>query len=266
MPPSSPRECLSEIAAGETPAADGSLHLYDRYAPLYDYLFTARYDYDRQRDMIVEGAPPGSYPTILEGGTGTGQLLARLESEYDRVAGVDLSERMLSLARERVETATLYQADLGTMTLEETFSALVMVGRVICHADSRAGVRDLLENCLAPLRGDARLLVDFYDREGLPEDEAGSLSASLPPYELTATATHEFHDTHTFDWSYRLSVTDESTGRSGTLEETAGPWLRFSREEVDALFSDLGFEIIETRENSPVGEPPFSTLAVAEPA
>lgn len=68
MPPSSPRDCLAEFVAEETPAAEGSLRLYGRYAPLYDYLFSARYDYDRQRDMVLEGAPPASYPSVLEGG------------------------------------------------------------------------------------------------------------------------------------------------------------------------------------------------------
>lgn len=103
---------------------------------------------------------------------------------------------MLSIARERVETAAVHRADLATMTLDETYSALVMTGRVLSHAGSPAAARDMLENCLGALRADCRLVVDFYDRAGLPEGEAGSLSVSIPPYELTVTATHEFRDEH----------------------------------------------------------------------
>lgn len=237
MPSASPRKCLAKIVADETPATEGPLHLYGRYAPLYDYLFTVRYDYDPQRDMVLESASPASDPWILEAGSGRGQLLARLDSEYDRVGGVYLSERMLSLAEERVESETLHRADLGTMPLAETYGALVMIWRVICHPDSTAAVRDLLGNCLAALREDPRLLVDFYDRDGLSEGKAGSVSGSLPPEELTVTATHEFLDANQFDWSYEHTVTDDATGRSGTLVETAGPgygsvlgrWTRCSR-------------------------------------
>jgi putative AdoMet-dependent methyltransferase len=68
--------------------------------------------YDRILDRIVALAAVQPGQPVLELGTGTGNLTARLARQGAAVWGVDFSAEMLARARAKVPTAHLAQADL----------------------------------------------------------------------------------------------------------------------------------------------------------
>ncbi len=71
---------------------------YDRWAPVYDFVFGAVFD--RGRQAAIEAAERAG-SRILEVGVGTGISLPDY-SRKSRIFGVDISEPMLRKARERV--------------------------------------------------------------------------------------------------------------------------------------------------------------------
>jgi len=84
------------------PHAGGVVQAYDRYAPVYDWLFGSVLEPGRRAlaetvHKIANGAPALS---LLEVGVGTGLTLP-LYPEKVAVTGVDLSESMLEKARSR---------------------------------------------------------------------------------------------------------------------------------------------------------------------
>lgn len=91
--------------------------LYDLLAPLYQRVLAPLHDvaYSRAAERGLEGGP-GS---VLEVGIGPGRTVSRLGGGGRRVVGVDLSPRMLSLARAQLEAdqvrASLARANLLTL-------------------------------------------------------------------------------------------------------------------------------------------------------
>jgi ubiquinone/menaquinone biosynthesis C-methylase UbiE len=82
---------------------------------------------------------------FLDAGCGDGRYLAALETELpERIAGVDISERILETARARVPRADLRQANLESLPFADAEFDLVLSSQVIEHVlDAAAAAREL---------------------------------------------------------------------------------------------------------------------------
>jgi SAM-dependent methyltransferase len=82
---------------------------------------------------------------FLDAGCGDGRYLAALDAELpERIAGVDISERILETARARTPRADLRQANLESLPFDDGAFDLVLSSQVIEHVlDAPAAMREL---------------------------------------------------------------------------------------------------------------------------
>jgi ubiquinone/menaquinone biosynthesis C-methylase UbiE len=94
---------------------------------------------------------------FLDAGCGDGRYLAALDSELpERMAGVDIAERILETARVRVPRADLRQANLESLPFDDSAFDLVLSSQVIEHVlDAPAAVGELAR----VLRPGGRLII-----------------------------------------------------------------------------------------------------------
>ncbi|MEZ4518813.1 MAG: class I SAM-dependent methyltransferase [Chloroflexota bacterium] len=124
---------------------------FDRWAPSYDASVSEDgafpFDgYDRVLTRIIEltAVQPGT--SILELGVGTGNLTRSLADLGAVMWGLDFSEDMLALARQKVPTARLAQADLmAGIPAEFNRRFPVIVSSYVFHEFPEAGKRLLLQ-------------------------------------------------------------------------------------------------------------------------
>jgi SAM-dependent methyltransferase len=88
---------------------------YDRIGAEYERWAAKAIDPARERYLMVllESLPKGA--AILDLGCGSGTLLTRRLSERFRVTGVELSSRMVELARRNVPGAAFIRADMASV-------------------------------------------------------------------------------------------------------------------------------------------------------
>ncbi len=139
--------------------------LFDNWAAHYDESLqeTAGFPfegYDEVLTGVVSGAGVEAGAKVLDIGTGTGALAARLAALGCRVLGVDLSEEMLDRARKTVSTADFQQldllgdwGDLGTHRFDAVVSAYVF------HEFDVETKRKLLTRLIGLLKPGARVVV-----------------------------------------------------------------------------------------------------------
>jgi phosphatidylethanolamine/phosphatidyl-N-methylethanolamine N-methyltransferase len=107
-----------------TDAASLNEAAYERWAPIYDFLFDLPFHPGRRAAANAANAAAGRNGSILVIGVGTGLELPLL-SRSARVTGVDLSEPMLAVARRRVEkealghVRALHAMDAGAMSFAD---------------------------------------------------------------------------------------------------------------------------------------------------
>ena len=88
---------------------------YDRIGEEYGRWSTKATDPARKRylKVLLEGLPKGAQ--VLDLGCGSGALATRRLSERFQITGVELSSRMVELARHNIPSATFVRADMASV-------------------------------------------------------------------------------------------------------------------------------------------------------
>jgi len=122
---------------------------YRMYDDLVDYwpLLSSPEDYKSEsscwNQALREKLGPGKHP-ILEFGIGAGDNLSHFAAEF-KVTGVDLSEKMLELSRQKNPTVEHIVGDMRSIRLKRKFKA-VIIHDAISYLTSE---RDLLDTFVA---------------------------------------------------------------------------------------------------------------------
>ncbi len=132
------------------PTVHNVTQTYRRYAPFYDRLFGAVLEPGRRR--LTEAVQRLAPASILEVGVGTGLTLARYPAGA-RITGIDLSDPMLDLARERARALPERRIDLHAMDAERmafadhTFDCVTVPYVLSVTPDPHRLVRELRRVC-----------------------------------------------------------------------------------------------------------------------
>jgi len=107
------------------------MNAYDAFGSWYDVVVGERPDLADFIDTLIRRANPKA-ETLLELGCGSGSLLKRFAHGY-RVTGVDLSPKMIELARRRVPKAHVMVGDITELALPSRFDAIVCAFDTMNH-------------------------------------------------------------------------------------------------------------------------------------
>jgi ArsR family transcriptional regulator len=115
-------------------------------------------------DAIRAAAGPGPFKRLVDLGSGTGRMLTLLGPQAEAALGLDLSQQMLNLARNRVTEAglegfELRHGDIFATRLPDASADLVVVHQVLHYlADPAAAVREAARIVTG---GGKLIIVDF---------------------------------------------------------------------------------------------------------
>jgi SAM-dependent methyltransferase len=104
---------------------------YETFGRFYDAVMGDRSESAERLSELLRVAKPNAR-NVLELGCGTGSVLKHLQDRYE-VSGVDLSSRMLSIARKRVPRAKLFRQDMVDFQINDRFDAIFCVFDSINH-------------------------------------------------------------------------------------------------------------------------------------
>lgn len=140
-----------------------SFEIYGGFAEVYDkFMDNVSYDgwYGYLHALLVKyGISEG---TVAELACGTGEITRRLSGSGYQVIGLDLSEDMLMIAREKCDddVLLLYQ-DMRKLELLEPVDAIVCVGDGINYLDSLDDFRQVAERVSRYLKKGGMFLFDL---------------------------------------------------------------------------------------------------------
>jgi len=138
---------------------------YDVFGRFYDAIMGDRAEATKRlREFIRKASPKAK--NVLELGCGTGSVLKHLAKDYD-VCGLDLSERMLSLAKKKVPQARLSRQDMVRFHSSETFDVICCVFDSINHVLSFTDWKKLFANVYRHLSDEGTFIFDVNTRKKL---------------------------------------------------------------------------------------------------
>jgi 2-polyprenyl-3-methyl-5-hydroxy-6-metoxy-1,4-benzoquinol methylase len=147
----------------------------------------------RVAEALLDVAGVRSGDRVLDVATGTGAVAAAAVARGASVTGVDISEEMLAVARERVPEARFAQADAEELGLGERFDVLV-AGFLINHLPHPERAATTWAGALAP---GGRVVLSLWDRpernrffgligDAIGEVEHDAVPAGPDPYRFAA--------------------------------------------------------------------------------
>lgn len=153
--------------------------MYREFSKVYDK-FMEFADYDGWHDFvkfIIDGSNFDS-ETLLDLGCGTGEVMKRFINEY-RCTGVDISEEMLSVAREKFESigvsSEFFCQDMRTLDLKEKYDIVISLFDTFNHLVSLYDLVRLFEGVKSHLNEGGIYIFDVVDRDFMDEMFPGGL-------------------------------------------------------------------------------------------
>lgn len=144
--------------------ADRAAEYFSQNAGDWDKLRSLHVDEAQVEAAMLEMVGDTRIESILDLGTGTGRILELFSHLYDKGTGIDASRDMLSLARSRLDSASLSrvqtrQGDLYILPTQAGAFDLVTLHQVLHFLDDPAGAIREAAKALKP--GGRLLIVDF---------------------------------------------------------------------------------------------------------
>lgn len=135
---------------------------YSRFASVYDALMQDA-PYDEWNDFLQREAKPG---TLVDIGCGTGELSIRFAHAGFQVTGVDLSDDMLAIAREKADehnlSIPLFQQDMRELDGLGLFQTAVIFCDSLNYLKTEEDVKKTFQAVYAHLEKGGLLLFDVH--------------------------------------------------------------------------------------------------------
>jgi SAM-dependent methyltransferase len=104
---------------------------YEIFGKFYDAVMGDRAEAAERLSELIRETKPNAR-SVLELGCGTGSMLKHLQDSY-QIAGLDISSRMLSIARKKVPRAKLSRQDMVDFQINQRFDVIFCVFDSINH-------------------------------------------------------------------------------------------------------------------------------------
>jgi len=248
--------------------------VFRKYAKYYDAIYSDK-DYEKETD-ILEGifkAHCRTKPrTILDAGCGTGNHAISLASRGYRVTGVDSSEAMISIAKEKVRdkglTIELRVMDLTELELMEKFDVCICMFAVIGYLTDNENLATALRNIRRHLNPGSLFVFDFWygpavlairpsSRTKIVEENGFKLIRAVSPRLDVAS--------HTCESNYYLVVIKDRTVVDEIMESHIVRF--FFSQELAHYISESGFELLRISEflnpSTPPSESSWNAMVIA---
>jgi SAM-dependent methyltransferase len=197
---------------------------------------------------------------VLELASGTGRVLWPIAAAGFEIAGIDLSEEMLALARAKGAgeppatraRASFHRMDMASFELTESFRPAIVPFRAFQHLTSPEDQRRAL-NCVSrSLTPRGHLVIDLFDPR-LERCVPGATSLmperrvkdEVSGHAIVRRVLERINDPVRQRFTERLRIEElDETGQVLEAEETSWSLRWSTRQEMRYLFELTGFEVV----------------------
>lgn len=139
-------------------------NLYNgKMAVIFDAMYQTFIDYDEEYKFYNNILKEHHCKTVLEIGSGTGNLAKRfLQNDADYI-GLDYSESMIAIAEERNENCLFIHGDMRDFQLEKPVDSILITGRSSSYLITNQDINNTFRSIYKNLNKDGILIFDIID-------------------------------------------------------------------------------------------------------
>jgi SAM-dependent methyltransferase len=139
-------------------------NLYDgKMAAIFDAMYQTFIDYDQEYVFYNELIQENNCKSILEIGSGTGNLAKRFKEKNQEYIGLDYSLSMITIAQERNKNSVFIQGDMRDFKLATPVDAIIITGRSTSYLTSNEDINKTFDSLYKNLNPQGIIAFDFID-------------------------------------------------------------------------------------------------------
>jgi len=132
-------------------------------AAIFDAMYQTFIDYDEEYHFYNTLIQEYHAQTILEIGSGTGNLAKRFKQNKQQYTGLDSSKSMIDIAQTRNPKGLFIHGDMRDFTLEKKVDAILITGRSTSYLTSNDDIYETFDSIYKSITQDGILIFDFID-------------------------------------------------------------------------------------------------------
>jgi SAM-dependent methyltransferase len=138
--------------------------LYDgKMAAIYDAMYQTFIDYDEEYQFYNKLIQEYKCNTVLEIGSGAGNLAQRFQEKNQNYIGLDYSSSMIAIAQKRTRDSHFILGDMRNFTLKKKVDSIIITGRSTSYLISNDDVNETFSSLHNNLNDDGIIIFDFID-------------------------------------------------------------------------------------------------------
>lgn len=138
--------------------------LYDgNMAFIYDVMYQKFIDYKKEYLFYNEILNQNNCKSLLEIGSGTGNLAKQFYENDANYKGLDYSPSMINIAKERNSNGNFICGDMRNFNLDEAVEAILITGRSTSYLTSNEDITNTFKSIFKNLTQNGILVFDFID-------------------------------------------------------------------------------------------------------
>ncbi|WP_456315244.1 class I SAM-dependent DNA methyltransferase [Pseudomonas shirazensis] len=139
-------------------------NLYDgKMAAIYDAMYQTFVDYDEEYTFYNNLIQENKGSNILEIGSGTGNLAKRFAANNQNYQGLDYSDDMIAIAKEKNKKSSFIQGDMRDFKLNNPVDYILITGRSTSYLITNDDINRTFESISKNLNENGVLIFDFID-------------------------------------------------------------------------------------------------------
>ncbi len=213
---------------------------FNEYAEIYDELFSATMDYEKEVEFYDKILRKNKCKRILEVGCGCGHRgRFFINRGYDYV-GLDISEGMLRIARQKYPEIKFLQGDVRKLSLDEKYDAIIFVGVGSAYLTTDDDAISALKS-MKSLVNKGVIIIDAFDADFIIPNFKKNISWSkkIGSRTITRKSINKLNPKYHNAWDRKLTYIVKDKGEEKKYPDSA--LLRaFSGKELKKLFAIAG--------------------------
>ena len=134
-----------------------------KMASIFDAMYQTFIDYDEEYEFFNKLIQEKNCNSILEIGSGTGNLAKRFKENHQNYIGLDYSQSMIEIAQERNKGCTFIHGDMRNFELQNPVDAIIITGRSTSYLVNNGDISDTFESVFKNLNPNGVLIFDIID-------------------------------------------------------------------------------------------------------
>lgn len=227
-------------------------NLYDgKMAAIYDAMYQTFVDYDEEYAFYNNLIQDNKSAAILEIGSGTGNLAKRFAANNQNYQGLDYSDDMIAIAKERNKNCSFTQGDMRDFKLSTLFDAILITGRSTSYLITNDDVNRTFDSIYKNLNDDGVIIFDFIDANRfIPFTKENPIIKHEAKYENVNYIRESHWDTNNSLENFMLEWTAQYytfvNGEKQIIENDFSTVRVFTLNEIQLFLYLNNFEIIQT--------------------